>query len=141
MEEIAKLQEDIASRRCTTAGTSIRAFLECPFPALCSRVMGDLDQCAQSEAPFAEHVSKILDAFVCIQDPACTGKQELAEALALKKKELKDLCSQLEAHQREREKIRIEQQELAEEAMRELESTTDCLLNLHSEKVSQAMSF
>ena len=133
MEEIAKLQEDIASRRCTTAGTSIRAFLECPFPALCSRVMGDLDQCAQSEAPFAEHVSKILDAFVCIQ--------ELAEALALKKKELKDLCSQLEAHQREREKIRIEQQELAEEAMRELESTTDCLLNLHSEKVSQAMSF
>lgn len=136
MEEIANLQQDLASRRCTTSGHSLRAFLDCPLPRLCSRVMGDLDRCAQSDAPFSDHVSTILESFACIQDPACTGKQELADALAAKKRELKDLSSQLETHQREREKIRSEQQELAEDTMRELESTTDILLNLHSEQVS-----
>ena len=97
--------------------------------------MGDIDQNANSEVSFTDHVSSILDSFACIQDPACTGKQELSDALSLKKKELKELSSQIENHQREQEKIRSEQQELAEETMRDLESTTDCLLKLHSEKV------
>ena len=135
MNEIAALQYDVASRRCSTSATTLRAFVDSPLPGLCMRVMGEPDQSTNSDAPFAEHVSSILDTFACIQDPACTGKQELADALSAKRKELKDLCSQLENHQKEREKVRSEQHELAEEAMRDLESTTDSLLSLYSEKV------
>eukprot|EP00291_Cryptomonas_curvata_P015126 CAMPEP_0172152210 /NCGR_PEP_ID=MMETSP1050-20130122/704_1 /TAXON_ID=233186 /ORGANISM="Cryptomonas curvata, Strain CCAP979/52" /LENGTH=783 /DNA_ID=CAMNT_0012820493 /DNA_START=68 /DNA_END=2419 /DNA_ORIENTATION=- len=134
LEEIAALQDDVASRRCATPSVALRSFIDCPLPGLCARIIGELERCGESELPFAEHVSAILDDFVCIQDPACTGKQELAEALAAKNRELKDLSLQLDAHVREREKVRSEQQELAEETMRDLESTTDCLLSLQDEQ-------
>ena len=135
LEVIASLQDDVASRRCATPSVALRAFIDCPLPALCARVVGELERCGESEAPFAEHVSTILNDFVCIQDPACTGKQELAEALAAKTRELKDLSLQLDAHVREHEKVKSEQQELSEETMRDLESTTDCLLSLQEEQV------
>jgi hypothetical protein len=135
MNEIAGLQQDVVSRRLSTPGTTLRAFVDSPLPGLCLRVMGELEQNINSEAPFAEHVSSILDTFVCIQDPTCTGQHELADALSAKRKELKDLCAQAENHQKEREKIRSEQHQLAEETMHDLETTTDSLLNLYSEKV------